>query len=769
MDQNMTPNTPENMPERPSGDSGSWKAPKQEKKRDNRLPVVAGLIGGLSVALIVALLFVTGTVGASPAKKYEKLQKKWLDEVMEKHTSGKEKKDAASVQSDQAIENLAKSYTIKLSLTEECKTLLGMDIIDQMDISGDILYDRLKENAYVTADVNLNGGNLFQIETIMDTAYQILFARIPQLSEEYLSMDIMDYMEEEGYDSLAPGGYGDLFGESIRPTASALSPELMEELLLGLKDIWVAHAPKNVTLQKNCQKELSGIKVKVDLYEAAWTELELTDCLLEMLKWLQDQKEFEAYVIQNSGMEIAEYRSGLSEVIRQLEQRKELLTVEEAQEKLLTVRLGGDQDAGYIEIQTSGMESPVLQSVWTKGKGGKSEGYLQFVPDMEDRFSFHYNSEPDGDGKKGVITMEFVNMGEAVSAELVYDGYQTGSDGSFHCHAVLNSEAFQGIGIGVEIDTTDEKQSFILELLMGNLSLGELELSISDRAYTDFEIPNQSYEVTDEEQVSAYLELCDIEGFLGGILENPDIDQLIQFVFGADMNGAMLKEALLQELEGTIGEIGGDLPDEVYEDKEEERQEPSEADGGVSAETEFSGFTGYAADTDGWVSFDPLREEVLAAGKASTGYTVFPGKLLADILPEFQALAEETYGDQIKEGEPYESNQIYGYEPYVSSYYTKMVEWYEQKEDMMSYLSIAADTVTEEIQGVEVGDVDLERGCALMAKAVAAVSGADAAEIEASLQKSIEEEGDYVSIGNIGIFWYTMAEGYITLSAYPLQ
>ena len=761
MDQNMTPNTPENMPKPPSGDNGNWTAPKTEKKRDNRLPIVVGLIGGLSVALVIALLFVTGTVGASPAKKYEKLQKKWLDEIMEKNRSGKGKGETTSVQSDQAVGNLAKSYSVKLSLTEECKSLLGADLFRELELSGDILYNRIRQDIQVTGDLNLNGTNLFQIETVTDTVYQILFARIPQLSEEYLSMDIMDYIEEENYDSLFPGEYNGVFGGSFNSATATMPPEMIEELLIGLKDIWVAHAPKNVTVQKNHQKELGGVKAKIDLYEASWTELELTDCLLEMLKWLQNQRELEDYMVKNGGMDIAEYRSGLNETIKLLEQSKEVLILEESQELLLTIRLGGEKDAGFVEIQTSNMQQPMIQAIWSKGKGEKSEGHVQFGVDREDMISFHYTSEPDGEGRKGVVTMDVTNLGETMSAELIYDGYQIGKDGSFYCHAVLNSEAFQGMGIGVEIDTTKEKQRMALELLMGNLSLGELEFSISDKEYQEFEIPDQSYEITDEEQVADYLELCDMEGFLEQVLENPDVYKMLQMIFGANMSGTMLKEALLESLDDHLGLEGDRLPGE--------ETEGGSAQGTVDSETDFTGYTGYAVDEDGWVSFDPLKEEILAAGKPSTGYSVFPNKKLADKAAEFEQLAKEAYGEQMKEGEPYESNQIYGYEPYVSSYYSKMLEWHEEGEEYIYYLSVAADSVSEEIQNLEVGDTNIERACTLLAKAVAVIEDIDVSELEAALKQSMEEEGDYVSIGNVGIFWYMIEEDYIMLSAYPQQ
>ena len=158
-----------------------------------------------------------------------------------------------------------------------------------------------------------------------------------------------------------------MFGGSFNSATATMPPEIIEELLIGLKDIWVAHAPKNVTVQKNHQKELGGVKAKIDLYEASWTELELTDCLLEMLKWLQNQRELEDYMVKNGGMDIAEYRSGLNETIKLLEQSKEVLILEESQELLLTIRLGGEKDAGFVEIQTSNMQQPMIQAIWSKG------------------------------------------------------------------------------------------------------------------------------------------------------------------------------------------------------------------------------------------------------------------------------------------------------------------------------------------------------------------------------------------------------------------
>ena len=101
--------------------------------------------------------------------------------------------------------------------------------------------------------------------------------------------------------------------------------------------------------------------------------------------------------------------------------------------------------------------------------------------------------------------------------------------------------------------------------------------------------------------------------------------------------------------------------------------------------------------------------------------------------------------------------------------YSKMLEWHEEGEEYIYYLSVAADSVSEEIQNLEVGDTNIERACTLLAKAVAVIEDIDVSELEAALKQSMEEEGDYVSIGNVGIFWYMIEEDYIMLSAYPQQ
>jgi len=114
---------------------------------------------------------------------------------------------------------------------------------------------------------------------------------------------------------------------------------------------------------------------------------------------------------------------------------------------------------------------------------------------------------------------------------------------------------------------------------------------------------------------------------------------------------------------------------------------------------EFMGLTGWNVDTDGYVAFYPLEEEVLAIGKPSTGLDMFP--ISADQIQNLFSIAEAS----VKDCEKYTVTYywIFGSVEYgaVESYYRVYYEFAnpETPEDSILF---CFDAVSGDFIGIEI-------------------------------------------------------------------
>ena len=713
-----------------------------EKKR-NRLPLIAGLAAGVVVIAVVAVLFVTGVLGASPEKKYGKMQQILLDAMVEKSVAAYEENyNKLQEQKSQGM-----GYSIKVALTEESRNLIGIDALRQVELMGSAMYDPKSSDIRLLTDYILNENTLLQTELIGNMSELIFFANVPQISEEYLSLDAADLLEQ-AVES------GDLAEEDLIAMREALdgalaataqmTPEQYRAMLTEVKDIWLSQVPESVVIAKEQIREGEDIRVTVDEYEVAYGAVEMRECLIAYLTWLQGEKELEDYILQASGIESQEYQDGLAEAIAELQKEKEDLvqreTAGEVLPPMMVLHVGVSQTGGIFELElTEEEESIHLEYLW--------------------------NQEKEDSGMDGELYVDMVIQEETLELEIEIEDYVAAEDGSVSYQATIDSPAFMGMSLELQVDAKPEEQYLKAGLLMGNLDLGSLEVRISEGEYKDIVYPDQSYEITDEEQVMDYLAGADLIGWLGTLLENEDVTALMEEL---GVNPDLLT-LLLPDLSGSEeDEEYEDYKDyEDYEDYEDDwswEEEDWEEEYDVTEWYEnsaWAGYIGYNIDEDGWVEFEPDYEQILEIGERSTRYSVFEELYVTEeLLSQVETIVQNVYeGNEIYDG-AYVSLSIYGYEPYVDSYYTTGFGWYDGRDESYNtYVSFYMDSVTDELQAVEVSDPDAAKGIAVMAEMVAYAAGIDQELVQIAYEAAAAKGDDYVSAAGVNLFWNDM-DGY---------
>ena len=152
------------------------------------------------------------------------------------------------------------------------------------------MYDPESRDLRLLTDYILNENTLLQTELIGSMSELIFFANVPQISEEYLSLDAADLLEQAVE-------AGDLAQEDLismrealdasLATAGQLTPEQYRAMMTEIKDIWLSQIPESVVITKEQTREGEDIRVIVDEYEVAYGAVEMRECLIAYLTWLQ--------------------------------------------------------------------------------------------------------------------------------------------------------------------------------------------------------------------------------------------------------------------------------------------------------------------------------------------------------------------------------------------------------------------------------------------------------------------------------------------------
>lgn len=706
-----------------------------KKKNPKWLPIVLGLAGAAVVAVIVAVLFVTGVLGASPAKKYAKIQEQYLTAFVDKSVGLLAEAETKQNDTENTKEDLAQKYGMKLALSDEAANLLGMEKGLNVELSGKAFLSQKDQNVRVLTDYILNGNRLFGSDLYLAVQDYIFFLGIPELSEEYLSMDFQEMIEELVKENPALSGEQALLSGAKQ---ELLPAEEVQNILNGMKDIWLKYSPENVTREKNAAIEKNGITVNADRYTASYTKGDVYDCMNEMIHFLKGQKALEKYVVKTAGITAEEYEQGFDDMAAEL-------AVQEAdrEAEALKVELGAAK-TGIYSLELSVPESRlVVAGIWNNQKEEKESAWVMTAAD--DKMEFRNKAAKAAEGWEGTLSVDAETAdGDDFDMELAYDGVAYDEKAkTVKFHAVFNSSLLSGMGFGVTVDSAEEKQDVTIELLLGNLSMGSLKITSEKTDFEAISFPDQSYDLEDEEQITEYLSGSDFVEFFGNLSANEDLAGLLEQFGVQDM----------------FGNIGGSGADEGL-------------DGGDAADdwgeaTDFTGFTGYEVDEDGWVSFTADEAEVMAAGVGSTGCDSFEGLVLTEgRLNTVADLLERAYeGRQTYEGD-YTSYAIYGYEPYVASYYTTLLSWYDSADEYYTNFNLSVDAVTGELQYMEIYNPDMEKGFALAADMAENILGADRNELKTVYEQAVEEGSDYASVNGINMFWYDM-DDYFTFYLSP--
>ncbi len=236
--------------------------------------------------------------------------------------------------------------------------------------------------------------------------------------------------------------------------------------------------------------------------------------------------------------------------------------------------------------------------------------------------------------------------------------------------------------------------------------------------------------IRDYEESSAPANTVDLETWAAGLDQEALINDLAQL---------MTDYPFLATLFGGTEEDDGE---EDWEYSDEPFVLPSDYT------DDFMGLTGWSVDSDGYVDFEPLEDEVLAAGKPSTGYDMLA--LTDDQLQQLDSIAKTAITNP--EVYSYTYYNVWGSAEYgdVASYYTLYCE-YADPENWDNDITYLFDAVSGDFIGVDIYHSSKEEALRIANEIFKTVGGTY------TITDTMVEEGTYDYDAGFSFYGYDAA------------
>ena len=474
-------------------------------------------------AFLAGALTVTATVSPVLAESYPDIEKKafasFVSDFVEEYQAYF---DTAIAEPN--YQNTLNSADLSLQIGETGRALLGMAMgIDTSwaDTIGVRCKVQIQDNNNIfaiLADLYLNDSTICPMEIYYDMQTQLMYMRIPELSPDYLKMDLanMDGTYSDVADtyttSILPAYYDFLSDpSSYYPEASE-----MEELLNRYSTILFDHLPE--TYQGEEVLSVEGIEQNCTVYEAELREANALPMVKSMLQTAKEDQELKK-IVELSAIFSEESENVYTDF---------LTSIDELLEEL---------NATTEEDMTS--TSYFTSTIWVDENGNLAGRRISMIEDMEEIPLFTWQNPSNGtecatfleinsDTSFALLgtgtwndsmlsgTYEFlVDYVPVVSIE-VTDYEKDSLNGSWTFSPLPgigeeNYASFSSLALKLSTEISEDWMDFAahFDLLTSGALLGGISLSItSDDSISipEMDTSKNIYDINSEEEISAYSE-----------------------------------------------------------------------------------------------------------------------------------------------------------------------------------------------------------------------------------------------------------------------
>lgn len=275
----------------------------------------------------------------------------------------------------------------------------------------------------------------------------------------------------------------------------------------------------------------------------------------------------------------------------------------------------------------------------------------------------------EGELAEPMGTIDYIYRDNYVHADIVVDTIEATVDLSTKNDVTTYDVTLVMDGISLIIKETASKEGVNMSMTLASYGIkyATIDIVMTMRDYKNINIPSDT---VDLETWAAGLDLDALTNDLAALMaEYPSLAALFNLTEEDDWSGG----DAFQETDPFV------LPEDYTDD--------------------FMHMTGWSVGTDGYIDFEPLESEVLAAGKPSTGYDLLP--ISDDQTQQLLLTAESSVKNCLKNSYTYYN--IWGSAEYgdVNSYYTVCYD-YSNQDNWDDCIILTFDAVSGDFIGVDI-------------------------------------------------------------------
>ena len=385
---------------------------------------------------------------------------------------------------------------------------IGADFNSKKSVVQYSLYGKLNDDQLITFDVltDLEGMNLY--------------ARVPELTEKWLSIALGDAMSEaDSYELEEFMQYQDIFTDVLENPKDYLSPADLEKEITKYVAVWNDTVAEHAEVESSVSVDILDIEQKFSVSTVnvdADLELKLAKNMLKEIK--NDD------VIKNIAcdklelIDEDEYEDSIDEVLDMLDEGEDdfedeaiefkFKTYIDAKGKIRGIEIKGDDYSGKLIV----------------GKDGdkvRGEAYAE----ADDEEIFRAELVADGD-KKYTGDLDVVVEDESVFS-LEFTDYEVVNEEKGFFNGTFTAIIPDVDPITLTFEATDDSQAISYDIEISGTDYGVVTLSISQKEGSDVKVPDDTFEIdpdADEIDLKQYVSQDEVENFIKGILTKIGLD-----------------------------------------------------------------------------------------------------------------------------------------------------------------------------------------------------------------------------------------------------
>jgi len=591
--------------------------------------------------------------------------------------------------------------TLDLSIGQQILSMLGITDLNSVSLSGTM---DMKDNLAANLSLYLNSSEVVNAHAIMD-ANNLLFT-LPKYASNYASLALDEMLETEG-DTIS-GNIGSLTKNLNPANAAALSEEMTNMIRSRLTDL------------VNCFKEVEGVTGNVSIGTGDYTMTGDRHTVSANAKdVLAVIKAFEADMENYYG-----------------ELNLDLSDLEDSEATTLFLDYYKDKNGGYAwAFRTDSATDKTITFVNTdlgfclyKTENGSETLGMTSEKSSEKSgvIYLYFNDEELAEGElpEPMGTIDYEYEENSLHTEIEIDTIEATVDYSMK-NDIINYDVtlvVEGLSFVIKEKVAKEHMEMSMTLASFGLEYATIDMDLTLRDYAETPVPANT---VDLETWAAGLDQLSLLNDLTALMN--------EYPFLALLFNMSENEDGYDEWEG----------EEWSDGDETQREEPFVLP--ADYHDDFMNMTGWTVDAEGYVDFEPLESEVLAAGKPSTGYDMLA--ITEDQKQSLFILAETAIKNYEKTS--YTSYWVWGSAEYqdVQSYYSVSYE-FADPDNWDNYITYTFDALSGDFIGVDIYNSSKDEALRIANEAFKTLGGTYA------ITDTMAEESTYDSDAGFSFFGY---------------